>query len=76
MPLYSYVCTACNHDFETLVTTGESPVCPACGSSALNRRIGTIAPDAKSPGLLKKGRQQAAREGHFSNYSRSDRAKI
>lgn len=30
------------------------------------------APAAKTPGMLGKVRAQAAREGHFSNYSRSD----
>lgn len=75
MPLYTYRCTGCESEFETLVRGSETPSCPKCGSTALERQIGSIAPDAKSPGLVSKARAQAAREGHFSNYSRSERAK-
>lgn len=76
MPLYSYVCTACEQSFETLVRSGETATCPACGSEDLRRELGATAPDAKLPGMIRKGRKQAAREGHFSNYSRSERSKI
>ncbi len=76
MPLHTYVCGTCRHQFETLVRAGETATCPECGGGDLTRQLGTIAPDAKTPGLLKAGREQAKREGHFSNYSRSERSKI
>lgn len=72
MPLYSYRCTACEADFETLVRAGETPACPSCGSQALTRLLSTPAPDLKSGRVLAAGRSAAAREGHFSNYSRSE----
>jgi len=76
MPLHSYRCTGCGSEFETLVRGDDVPVCPKCGSQALDRLLGTLAPDAKSKTILKEGRAQAAREGHFSNYSKSERSKI
>ena len=76
MPLHTYVCGTCSHQFETLVRSGEEVTCPECGGSDLSRQLGAIAPDAKSPGLLKGAREQAKREGHFSNYSRAERSKI
>jgi putative FmdB family regulatory protein len=72
MPLYTYHCKGCEAEFETLVRSDETPVCPACGSDDLERQIGTIAPDAKLPGVLKGNRARAAKEGHFSNYSRKE----
>lgn len=76
MPLHTYVCGTCRHQFETLVRSGESVVCPECGGGDLARQLGAIAPEARSPGLIKAGRRQAAREGHFTNYSRSERPKL
>ena len=73
MPLYTYRCTGCDDVFETLVRSSDVPVCPKCGSAALERQLGTVAPDAKSPGLVKQARARAAREGHLSNFSRSER---
>lgn len=73
MPYYTYRCTACDTVFETLVRSSEdAPACPQCGSGALERHLGAVAPAAKTPGMLGKVRAQAAREGHFSNYSRSE----
>lgn len=73
MPYYTYRCTACDTVFETLVRSSEdTPACPQCESQALERQPGAFAPAAKTPGMLGKVRAQAAREGHFSNYSRSE----
>lgn len=73
MPLYSYQCTKCENEFELLVSSGEVPVCPACGSEKLERLMSRVAPEGKSRGYAKTMRAAAAREGHLSNYSRSDR---
>lgn len=76
MPLYSYACAACGQEFEVLVQAGEAASCPECGSGDLGRLLALTAPDAKTPGLLKAGRRRAAKEGHFTNYSRAERSKI
>jgi putative FmdB family regulatory protein len=39
MPIYEYTCKSCNHQFETLVRTGHTPVCASCGSADLERRF-------------------------------------
>ena len=70
MPLYTYRCTACDNVFETLVRSSDTPACPGCGSEALERQMGTIAPEAKLPGVAKRARAQAAREGHLSNFTK------
>lgn len=72
MPLHSYRCKACATEFETLVRGSEAPACRACGSSDLDRLVSRIAPDGKSGAIIKGARSQAAREGHFSNYSKSE----
>ncbi len=46
MPIYEYVCTACQHEFETLVLGGRVPACPACNSEALERLLSL--PNVKS----------------------------
>jgi len=75
MPLYDYHCPACAHDFELLVRGGATPACPACGATTLERQISLPAPQGTTKGILQRARAQAAREGHFSNYSAADRAK-
>lgn len=75
MPLYTYRCRACDTVFETLIRSSDVPACPGCASTDLERQIVGIAPEAKLPGMVGKVRAQAAREGHLSNYSRSERPK-
>jgi len=72
MPLYGYRCTACEREFETLVRSGEVPACPGCASEALDRLVSAPTLGGNSRELVGKARAQAAREGHFSNYKRSD----
>ncbi len=73
MPYYTYRCTGCDAVFEALVRpSDDAPACPQCGGAALERQMGAFAPAAKTPGLVDKARARAAREGHFSNYSRSE----
>jgi putative FmdB family regulatory protein len=73
MPLYSYHCAKCDGDVELLIGASETPVCPTCGSKKLQRLMSLPAPPGKSRGLMKSARAQAAREGHLSNFSRSER---
>lgn len=72
MPLYSYRCTACDDCFETLVRSTDTPACPACGSDRLERLVSLTAAESKLKGVVQRARAQAAREGHFSNYSKSE----
>ncbi|MBV5268763.1 MAG: zinc ribbon domain-containing protein [Afipia sp.] len=73
MPLYSFHCTKCDKDVELLISSSDTPICPACGSKKLERMVSRTAPPGKSKGIIKSARAQAAREGHLSNYSRSER---
>jgi putative FmdB family regulatory protein len=39
MPIYEYTCKTCEHQFETLVRSGQTPACAACGSVDLERLL-------------------------------------
>ena len=73
MPIYEYRCSACQHDFEALVTSSSQPVCPACGSTTLEKHVSLPAAPGKSQQVVRQARAQAAREGHLSNFSPSER---
>jgi len=73
MPLYSYHCAKCDEDIELLIGSSETPVCPTCGSEKLERLVSRTAPEGKSWAIMKSARLQAARAGHLSNFSRSER---
>lgn len=73
MPLYSFHCTECDKVVELLIGFSDTPVCPTCASQAMERLVSRTAPEAKSRSLAKSARAQAAREGHLSNFSRSER---
>ena len=47
MPLYAYRCRDCGKEFETLVSSGETPVCRSCDSADLERQLSLIASPAK-----------------------------
>ena len=76
MPLYDYRCNACGESFELLVRASTVPTCPQCASVALERQVSLTAPQGTSQAIIASGRRAAAREGHFSNYSKAERAKI
>lgn len=49
MPIYEYVCTACQHGFEELVRSDRAedrPACPQCGNRAVARQLSTFAAHA------------------------------
>jgi putative FmdB family regulatory protein len=73
MPLYGFHCADCNAEFEALVGSSEVPACPTCGSETLEKLLSRVAPEAKSPALIKQARACAACEGHFSNYCPAER---
>lgn len=39
MPMFDFICTSCQHGFETLVRGSSVPSCPACGSEALEKQV-------------------------------------
>jgi putative FmdB family regulatory protein len=73
MPLYSYHCAKCDKEFELLIGAADVPACPTCGSQKVERLMSRVAAEGKSRSYAKTMRAQAAREGHLSNYSRSER---
>lgn len=72
MPFYSYHCPACDAVFETLVRADDTPACPHCASQSLERQLSAAALHGKTKAAQSAARSQAAREGHFSNYTRSE----
>jgi putative FmdB family regulatory protein len=47
MPIYEYRCGGCGQKFETLVRTGDTPACPSCGSTDLEKLISMFAVDSE-----------------------------
>ena len=43
MPIYEYQCCSCEAQFELLVLRSDTPECPACESSDLERKLSTSA---------------------------------
>jgi putative FmdB family regulatory protein len=43
MPLYEYACTACANQFEALVRVSDTPACPACHSTTIERKLSVFA---------------------------------
>ena len=39
MPIYDFLCPACGHSQEMLVKMNETPTCPACQKSAMERQL-------------------------------------
>ncbi|MEX5729070.1 putative FmdB family regulatory protein [Rhodovulum iodosum] len=78
MPIYNYRCQDCAASFERLVpmTDDTPPACPECASTDVARLLSRVSPPGKSAGLVAEGRRQAAKEGHFSNYSKAERSKL
>jgi len=68
MPIFEYVCRACDHAFEQLIRPGVTATCPACQSQDLEKQLSL--PALSSEGIreanLAKGRKAAEknRKGH------------
>ena len=76
MPIHDYRCSACQAEFELLVRSSTVPACPHCSGTALDRLLSLTAPQGTSQALIAAGRRAAAKEGHFSHYSRAERTKL
>ncbi len=73
MPMFDFHCSPCASTFELLVRGGAVPCCPKWGQATLVKQISQISAPGKTAGIIAGARKQAAREGHFSNYSRKER---
>lgn len=43
MPIFEYACRACGREFETLVRPGDTPACPACAGTDLEKLLSAVA---------------------------------
>lgn len=52
MPIYEFICQACDHEFEKILSFSDStiPLCPVCGESQVQRKIGRPAIHFKGSG--------------------------
>lgn len=76
MPIHDYRCRNCGATFELLVFGSTVPACKPCGSLAVDRQVSLTAPQGTSRAVIAAGRRAAAREGHFSHYSKAERGKL
>lgn len=63
MPIYDYKCRSCGHEFDALVRLGETPDCPSCAGSDLERLVSVpaISTDATRKRSLGKARAAAGK---------------
>lgn len=63
MPIYDYKCRACGRTFDELVKLGETPPCPSCGSTDLERLVSlpAISTEGTRERSLGKARQRAGK---------------
>ena len=73
MPFFDYHCRDCGADCELLVMGTNTPSCPQCHSQNLEKQISRVAAPGRSAELMARGRAQAAKEGHLSNFSAAER---
>ena len=52
MPIFEYACNACEHQFEALVRGTDTPECPSCHATTLQRRQSTFAARTTSPSAM------------------------
>jgi hypothetical protein len=60
---------------ELLIDSDTVATCRHCGSRRLERLMSRVAPPGRSRAFTKAMRAQAAREGHLSNFGRSERGR-
>ena len=75
MPIFDFHCQACGQTFELLVR-GDPPACPHCGSARVTKQVSAPNAPGRSKEILASARRQAAREGHFSHYARSEKPRV
>ena len=65
LPLYEYACRSCGKEFETLIRKGDTPACPACASTDLEKRLSGVAikSDTTHGLALKAAKRRDAKRG-------------
>jgi putative FmdB family regulatory protein len=48
MPLYEYACRSCGKQFEYLTRADQTPACPSCSSTELEKQLSVFAVNAGS----------------------------
>jgi putative FmdB family regulatory protein len=48
VPIYEYTCQGCRGEFELLLRGEETPQCPRCGGSELEKRFSVVAAHSAS----------------------------
>jgi putative FmdB family regulatory protein len=48
MPLFEYACRSCGRQFEYLTRADQTPSCPACASTELDKQLSVFAVSAAS----------------------------
>ena len=43
MPIFEYICQACDHHFESIVMGGQKAQCPKCESKKLDQQLSKFA---------------------------------
>ena len=43
MPLYEYACRSCGREFEYLTRADQTPSCPSCSSTELEKQLSVFA---------------------------------
>jgi len=76
MPLFDFLCEDCGTTSELLVRANALPSCPKCGGAQMTKLLSIPAAPGKSKGIISRARAAANKEGHFSNFSASERQKI
>ena len=76
MPLYSFHCKKCDRQSEVLAGFDETPGCPHCGSTRMERLPSKPAAPFTYKRYIQKMRAQAAKEGDISHFSREERTKF
>jgi putative FmdB family regulatory protein len=46
MPLYEYACRSCGRQFEYLTRANQTPACPSCASTELEKQLSVFAVNA------------------------------
>ena len=71
MPLFDFRCRGCGGEFERLVRGSAVPVCPACGSTDLERLLTGFSFSVRSGGLSPAARRAVQKQ---QNAQRRDHA--
>ncbi len=73
MPIFEYACRTCGNAFETLVRGGDTPACPKCASTELEKQLSAVA--VKTEGTRQLG-LRAAKQRDAKQQAQQTRERI